>query len=60
MEKSKALFGSAESIVEETRTQPTGMIAERIEPKKVKKIKATRVVKKNMSNNIKMPSSYNK
>ncbi len=60
MEKSKAIFGSAESIVEQTRTKPTGMIAKSIQPKKVKKISSNHVAKKNMSNNIKKPNSFSK
>jgi len=60
MEKSKALFGEAQSIVEQTRTKPTGMIRQSIEPKKVKKAGVNHTAKKNISNNIKKPNSFSK
>ena len=60
MSKDKVIFGEAHSIVEQTRTKPTGMISKRIQPKKVKKNSTTYVAKKNMSNNIKKPNAFGK
>ena len=60
MEKSKALFGTAESIVEQTRTKPTGMIAKRIKPTQVKNNKVNYVGKKTYNNKIKKTESFTK
>ena len=61
MSKDKVIFGEAQSIVEQTRTKPTGMIAKRIQRKNVKKTSINNnVSKKNMSNNIKKPNSFSK
>ena len=60
MSKDKVIFGEAKSIVEQTRTKPTGMISQRIQSKKVKKLSLNHVAKKNMSNNIKKPNSFSK
>ena len=61
MEKSKAFFGEAESIMEQTRTKPTGLVAKRIKSTKLNvKSNMNNVGKKNMSNNIKKPNSFSK
>ena len=59
MSKDKVIFGEAKSIVEQTRTKPTGMIGKRIKDHEVKVNKQKFNTKKN-NTHIKKPNTFGK
>lgn len=59
MSKDKVIFGEVHSIVEKTRTQPTGMVGKRIKEHDVKANKQ-KVNTKKLNTHIKKPDSFSK
>ena len=59
MSKDKVIFGEAHSIVEQTRTKPTGMVGKRIKDHEVKANKQ-KVNMKNINTHVKKPNTFGK
>ena len=59
MSKDKVIFGEAKSIVEQTRTKPTGMIGKRIKDHEVK-VNKQKVNTKKINTHIKKPNTFGK